>query len=182
MATDPKKIAETARSLHTKQPADLQSEVWHLMHRHSRTMQAAREEAGRQAAEDQDRLRALIVDLAGAHHQLRRFLEQHTGAGDGAQPLARADVLATIRDRYEQVLTRAGAKLIYLDDQPFTVELSGQVKITASIPAEGVDRPRVRETVSPGVLLNGEMVCPVQIELAVPARPTTTTSQANGDD
>jgi hypothetical protein len=177
MATDPMKIAEDERPLQTRQPVNLQREVWHLMHRHARAVQAVREQAGRKAADDQDQLRALIVDLAGAHHQLRRFLEQHTTALADAELSVQVGLLATIRDRYEQVFKRVGAELVYLDDQPFTFKVSSQAKVTAWVPADDVDQPRVRETVSPGVLLNDELICPVQVELTVPAHPTSSNDE-----
>lgn len=174
MIPDPTRFTETERPLQTEQPVHLQREVWHLMHRHGRAMQVAREEAGRRTADDHDLLRALMIDLALAHHQLRVFLDRNTAVLEDAGLPEQAGLLATIRDRYEQVLTRAGAELVYLDGQPFTFEVSEQAKVTAWIPAEDVDQPRVRETVSPGVLLNGELICPVQVELAVPAPPGVT--------
>ena len=170
MTPDPIKITEAERSLRTAQPANLQREVWHLMHQRARDMQASREEAGRRQAGDRDQLRKLLIDLARAHHQLRVFLDRHTEALEGASLDEQSSLLTTIRDRYEQVLARAGAELIYLDGQPFTLDANDQVKVTAWIPAADVDRPRVRETVSPGVLLDGELVCPPEVEVAIPAQ------------
>lgn len=171
MTTDPIEITEAERALRTAQPTNLQSAVWHLMHRHARDMQAAREEAGRRKADDHDQRRKLVIDLARAHHQLRVFLDRHTKTLEEVGLGEQSSLLGTIRDRYEQVLTRAGAELIYLDGQPFTHEANDQVTVTAWIPGADVDRLRVRETVSPGVLLNGELVCPAEVEVATPALP-----------
>ncbi|MGH3784986.1 MAG: hypothetical protein ACRDRG_00170 [Pseudonocardiaceae bacterium] len=173
MTTDPIKITEIERPLRTAQPANLQREVWHLLHQNARKLQAVREEAGRQQANDHDQLRNLVIDLARAHHQLRVFLDRHTGVLEGASLGEQSSLLATIRDRYEQVLTRAGAELIYHDGRPFTFEIDHQVQVTAWIPTADVDRPRVRATLSPGVLLGGELICQAQIEVetAIPDQP-----------
>jgi molecular chaperone GrpE (heat shock protein) len=130
-----------------------------------------REEAGRKQANDHDQLRKLVIDLARAHHQLRVFLDRHTEALESAALTEQSSLLATIRDRYAQVLARAGVELIYLDGRPFTLDANDKVEVTAWIPAADIDRPRVRETVSPGVLLNGELVCPAEVEVATPAQP-----------
>ncbi len=171
MTTNPIKITEVERHLRTAQPTSLQREVWHLMHRHARDLRVTREEAGRKQANDHDQLRKLVIDLARAHHQLRVFLDRHTEALESAALTEQSSLLATIRDRYAQVLARAGVELIYLDGRPFTLDANDKVEVTAWIPAADIDRPRVRETVSPGVLLNGELVCPAEVEVATPAQP-----------
>ncbi len=171
MTTNLIKITEVERHLRTAQPNSLQREVWHLMHRHARDLRVTREEAGRKQANDHDQLRKLVIDLARAHHQLRVFLDRHTEALESAALTEQSSLLATIRDRYAQVLARAGAELIYLDGQPFTLDANDQVEVTAWIPAADVDWPRVRETVSPGVFLNEELVCPAEVEVATPAQP-----------
>lgn len=184
MTTHQIKITEIERPLRTAQPINVQREVWHLVHQHARKLQAAREEAGRRQAGDHDQLRKLMIDLARAHHQLKVFLDRHTEALEGASLGEQVGSLATIRDRYEQVLTRAGAELIYHDGQPFTLEVSDQAQVTASISTADVDRPRVRETVSPGVILNGELICPAQVEVETPGpgRPAVVTSQEVTDE
>jgi hypothetical protein len=176
------KITETERPLRTAQPANIQREVWHLMHKHARDMQAAREEAGRRQAHDHDQLRKLVIDSARAHHQLKVFLDRHTEVLENAGLGEQSSLLATIRDRYEQVLARSGAELIYLDGQPFLLQDNDQLTVTAWIPAANVDQPRVRETVSPGVLLNGELVCPAEVEVAIPTQPGVANPQEVTDE
>lgn len=171
MTGGPPQITERERPIRTRQPANPQREVWHLMHRQARDGRAAREEAARRHAADHDRQRKLVIDLARAHHQLRVFLDRQsttladTGLGE------QVGMLITIRDRYEQVLTRAGAELIYRDGQPLTGGPDDQMKVTAWIPAAELSQPRVRETVRPGVLLHGELVCPVEVEVEGPVQP-----------
>jgi hypothetical protein len=130
MTRNPIKITETERPLRTAQPTNLQSAVWRLMRQHARDMQAAREEAGRRQAKDHDQLRKVVIDLARAHHQLKVFLNRHTEVLDSVGLSEQSSLLATIRDRYEQVLVRAGVKLIYLDGQPFVLEDNDQLTVT----------------------------------------------------
>lgn len=177
MKANPTRITETERPLRAESPANVQLEVWHLLRRNARTVQTAREESARKAAEDHSRWRAHLIDLARAHHQLRVFLERNTAVLESAGAAKQAGLLATIRDRYEQVLKRADAELVYLDGLAFDIELSEQTKVTAWVPAEGVDKPQVRETVSPGVRLAGELICPAEVEVAVPPHSGATETE-----
>lgn len=178
----PIEITEVERPVRTTQPTNLQRAIWHLMRQHTREMRAAREEAGRQQARDHEQLRSLVIDLARAHHQLKVFLDRHNETLEGAGLAGQSSLLATIRDRYAQVLTRAGAELIYLDGLPYAHEDSDQLTVTAWIPTPDIDRVQVRETVNPGVLLDGELVCPAEVEVATPAPPEVATAPEVTDE
>lgn len=174
MTTDPTRITETERPLRNEQQVQLQREIWHLMRRHATEKRDVQAAAARVRADQRDQFRALVTDLARAHHQLRVFVAQHAAAMEQAGLTEQAGLLATIHDRYGQVLTRVGAELVYHDGQPFTLDLLHSAEITASIPSTDVEQPIVQETVSPGVRLGSELVCKAEVQLAVPAKTPTT--------
>lgn len=171
MTTDPTRITETERPLQSEQQVQLQREIWHLLRRQATEKRAVQAGAAHAQADERDRFRALVTDLAGAHHQLRAFLAQYATVMKQAGLTEQADLLVTIHDRYGQVLTRVGAELVYPEEgQPFTLDLVDSVTITASIPSTDVGHPVLRETVKPGVRLGSELVCKAEVQLAIPTR------------
>lgn len=169
MTTDPTAVTETERPVRSDRRVQLQSEIWHLMRRHATEKRTVQTDSARAQADERDRFRALVTDLARSHHQLRVFLARHSAELEQAGLAELGGLLATIHDRYGQVLTRAGAELVYADGLPFTLDLMDSVTITASIPAADVTHPVVRETVNPGVRIGAELVCKAEVRLAVPA-------------
>lgn len=173
MTIERTRITETERPLRSEQQIQLQRDVWHFMHTQAAEKRKLQAEISRVRVDEGERFRAIVIDQARAHHQLRIFLTQYAAVLEQAGLKEQVDLLVTIRDRYEQVLTRVGAELVYHDGQPFTLDLADSVTITTSIPSEEVTQSIVRETVSPGVRLGSELVCKAEVQLATPVRKPT---------
>lgn len=168
MADEPIRITETERPLRSSRPSHPQAEIWQLIRTHARAMRAEQEQAGIRIAAEHDRLRSLLVDLAGAQHQLRQFAATTQPRLVAAGSAQSADVVAGIARRFDLALEAVGAELICPDGEALTPELAQRVEVKASLPTPDVDRPTVRHTMEPGVMLHGELVQPAQISLSVP--------------
>jgi molecular chaperone GrpE (heat shock protein) len=170
--TDLFDITERERPLRFTQPIAPRAELWHVLRAHGKARDADRQQVRNQIGRHQERLARLAGELADSVHQLRgltRSLDSSIHSG--------LDVIATIADKQEAALRRAGIRLIDPAGAEFDEDLAACVEILHAEAVTGLDRPVVTETVRPGVLLEtGQLARPAQVIIHVPE-----TAQNEGD-
>jgi hypothetical protein len=172
---DPTQITETERPVRSARPAKPQAKVWRLLRDAETERRAARAECGDRVAAEHDRLTALLVDVVNARDQLQVFLQHKRKLLAAAGLNAEVKLLAALDARLGTVVGRAGAQVVGLDDldgQRYDIDaMEPFADMIAAVPTDGLDTPRVRETVTPTVLLGADLLQRARVVLAVPRIP-----------
>ncbi len=109
-----------------------------------------------------------IARLATGRFEFQRLLDRVERAGT-APDLAGA--LALQARAWDAELQRAGVEVRDLQGEVLTDELYAQVEVAGAVPDPAVDRPTVRETLVPLVLVGGQVVGAAQVITSVPPPP-----------